>query len=218
MKARHASFLLRALAGCLPLAVAAFAGAAGAPQPLVVVGRIETPIHPAAASYLEKLIKGAEEDHAAIVVLGLSTPGGLLTSTRVMASTILASKVPVVTYVSPSGASAASAGFFLLLAGDVAAMAPGTNTRAAHPVAGEGQEPPAQWTAGFTEGYLAAWPAAVLRVLDTRGVEFSKHLHRVLNVCNDADALTRLLGRAVTVTGEADLVTGELSLRSRVGS
>lgn len=142
MKARPASFLLRMLAGCLPLAVALFAGAAGAPRPLVVVGRIETPIHPAAASYLEKLIKGAETDQAAVVVLGLSTPGGLLTSTRVMASTILASKVPVVTYVSPSGASAASAGFFLLLAGDVAAMAPGTNTGAAHPVAGEGQELP----------------------------------------------------------------------------
>src|SRR5947208_191505 len=65
MKARPAFFLLRALAGCLPLAVAVFAGAAGAPQPLVVVGRIETPIHPAAASYLEKLIKGAEADRAA---------------------------------------------------------------------------------------------------------------------------------------------------------
>ena len=142
MKARPAFFLLRALAGCLPLAVAVFAGAAGAPRPLVVVGRIETPIHPAAASYLEKLIKGAEADRAAVVVVGLSTPGGLLTSTRVMASTILASKVPVVTYVSPSGASAASAGFFLLLAGDVAAMAPGTNSGAAHPVAGEGQDLP----------------------------------------------------------------------------
>ena len=140
MKARPATLLLRALAGCLPLA--AFAGTAGAPQPLVVVGRIETPIHPAAASYLDKLIKGAEADRAAVVVLGLSTPGGLLTSTRVMASAILASKVPVVTYVSPSGASAASAGFFLLLAGDVAAMAPGTNSGAAHPVAGEGQELP----------------------------------------------------------------------------
>jgi len=142
MKPRPASFLLRALAGCLPFAVALCAGAAGTPQPLVVVGRIDTPIHPAAASYLEKLIKGAEEDRAAVVILGLSTPGGLLTSTRLMASTILASKVPVVTYVSPSGASAASAGFFLLLAGDVAAMAPGTNSGAAHPVAGEGQELP----------------------------------------------------------------------------
>jgi membrane-bound serine protease (ClpP class) len=115
---------------------------ADAARPLVVAGRIETPIHPAAASYLTKLIRGAEKDGAALVVVGISTPGGLLTSTREMATAILQSKVPVATYVSPSGSSAASAGFFLLLAGDVAAMAPGTNTGAAHPVAGEGQELP----------------------------------------------------------------------------
>ena len=117
---------------------------AGAPaaKPLVVVGRIETPIHPAAANYLNKLVRAAESDGAALIVLGLSTPGGLLTSTREMASAILQSKVPVATFVSPSGASAASAGFFLLLAGDVAVMAPGTNTGAAHPVAGEGQDLP----------------------------------------------------------------------------
>ncbi len=142
MMVRPATSLLRALACSLLLAVAALAGAAGASKPLVVVGRIDTPIHPAAASYLDKLIRGAERDRAALVVLCLSTPGGLLTSTRVMASAILGSKVPVATYVSPSGASAASAGFFLLLAGDVAAMAPGTNAGAAHPVAGEGQELP----------------------------------------------------------------------------
>jgi membrane-bound serine protease (ClpP class) len=111
-------------------------------RPLVVAGRIDTPIHPAAANYLNKLVRGAEKDGAALVVVGISTPGGLLTSTREMATTILQSKVPVVTYVSPSGSSAASAGFFLLEAGDVAAMAPGTNTGAAHPVAGEGQELP----------------------------------------------------------------------------
>jgi membrane-bound serine protease (ClpP class) len=142
MKVRPASSRFRALACSLLLAVGALAGASSADKPLVVVGRIDTPIHPAAASYLEKLIKGAERDGASLVVLCLSTPGGLLTSTRVMVSAILLSKVPVVTYVSPSGASAASAGFFLLLAGDVAAMAPGTNAGAAHPVAGEGQELP----------------------------------------------------------------------------
>src|SRR6266536_5983824 len=142
MNAPTASLFLPALTGCLLLAGTA-AGATGAARtPLVVAGRIDTPIHPAAANYLSKLVKGAERDGAELVVLGLSTPGGLLTSTREMASAILVSKVPVVTSVSPSGASAASAGFFLLLAGDVAAMAPGTNTGAAHPVAGEGQELP----------------------------------------------------------------------------
>ncbi len=110
--------------------------------PLVVVARIETGIHPAAASYLKKVLEEAEKQNAALVVLTLSTEGGLLASTREMSSAILLSKVPVVTFVSPSGAQAASAGFFLLLSGDVAAMAPGTNTGAAHPVGGEGQDLP----------------------------------------------------------------------------
>lgn len=112
------------------------------PGPKVLVARIDTPIHPAAANYLKKVLRAAGEEGAALVVVGLSTPGGLLTSTREMTSAILQSKVPVATYVSPSGAQAASAGFFLLLAGDVAAMAPGTNAGAAHPVGGEGQDLP----------------------------------------------------------------------------
>jgi membrane-bound serine protease (ClpP class) len=110
--------------------------------PLVVVARVDTPIHPASASYLEGVLNTAEQEGAALVVLTLSTPGGLLTSTREMSSAILQSKVPVATFVSPSGSQAASAGFFLLLSGDVAAMAPGTNAGAAHPVGGEGQDLP----------------------------------------------------------------------------
>ena len=125
----------RVTSGAAPLVAA---GAA----PLVVVGRIETPIHPASAGYLKTLLDQANADGAALVVLTLSTPGGLLASTREMSSAILASKTPVATYVSPAGASAASAGFFLLLSGDIAAMAPGTNTGAAHPVGGEGQDLP----------------------------------------------------------------------------
>jgi len=126
-------------------AVSAAGGATGTARspsaaPLVVRGRIDTAIQPAAAAYLRKLVRSAEEGGAAVVVVELSTPGGLLSSTREMTTSILTSKVPVVTYVAPSGASAASAGFFLLLAGDVDAMAPGTNTGAAHPVGGEGQD------------------------------------------------------------------------------
>jgi len=110
--------------------------------PLVRVARIDTPIQPAAANYLEKALRDADRDGASLVVVELSTPGGLLSSTREMTSAILSSRTPVATFVSPAGAQAASAGFFLLLAGDVAAMAPGTNAGAAHPVAGEGQELP----------------------------------------------------------------------------
>jgi membrane-bound serine protease (ClpP class) len=113
-----------------------------ASTPLVIAGRIDTPIHPAAASYLAGVLERAEKQGADLVVLTLSTPGGLLASTREMSSAILLSKVPVATFVAPAGAQAASAGFFLLLSGDVAAMAPGTNTGAAHPVGGEGQDLP----------------------------------------------------------------------------
>lgn len=126
----------------LASALAAEPGRGAVDRPLVLVARIDTPIHPAAANYLKKTLRAADREGAAAVVIGLSTPGGLLTSTREMASEILRSPVPVVGYVSPSGAQAASAGFFLLLASDVAAMAPGTNTGAAAPVGGEGQDLP----------------------------------------------------------------------------
>ncbi|HEY7114488.1 MAG TPA: nodulation protein NfeD [Thermoanaerobaculia bacterium] len=144
MRARRQVFsFLRSAIALLLIGATWPAPAAGAARgPLVRSGRIDTPVHPAAAVYLEKLLKEADHDGAALVVVGLSTPGGLLTSTREMTSAILGSRVPVATFVSPSGAQAASAGFFLLLAGDVAAMAPGTNAGAAHPVAGEGQDLP----------------------------------------------------------------------------
>jgi membrane-bound serine protease (ClpP class) len=129
-----------AAASLAALLAAASAVPARGSAPVVLRGRIDTTIQPAAAAYTRKLIRSAEEEHAALVVLELSTPGGLLTSTRDITTAILTSKVPVVTYVAPSGASAASAGFFILLAGDVDAMAPGTNTGAAHPVGGEGQD------------------------------------------------------------------------------
>ncbi|HEY1249778.1 MAG TPA: nodulation protein NfeD [Thermoanaerobaculia bacterium] len=130
----------RALRAAVVLLAAAAFGRASAP--LVVEAQIDTPIHPAAANYLSGVLSRAEKEGAALVVVTLSTPGGLLASTREMSSAILASKVPVATFVAPSGAQAASAGFFLLLSGDVAAMAPGTNTGAAHPVGGEGEDLP----------------------------------------------------------------------------
>jgi membrane-bound serine protease (ClpP class) len=139
---RRLAFGSVGLLAALPFGAAAARCDTAPPPPQVRVGRIDTPIHPVAAVYLSKLLRDAERDRAALVVLELSTPGGLLSSTREMTSAILLSKVPVATFVAPSGAQAASAGFFLLLAGDVAAMAPGTNAGAAHPVAGEGQELP----------------------------------------------------------------------------
>jgi membrane-bound serine protease (ClpP class) len=108
----------------------------------VVAVRIDSIIHPVAHDLLVAAIEEAEARGAAAVVVELSTPGGLLDVTRRMASAMLGTRVPVVVYVSPSGAQAASAGFFLLMAADVAAMAPGTNTGAAHPVGGQGEDIP----------------------------------------------------------------------------
>lgn len=101
---------------------------------------IDGSINPAVADYVSEGIDKAHEEHAACLVVGLNTPGGLLESTRVIVSSILKSPVPVVVYVSPGGAHAGSAGVFLVMAAHIAAMAPGTNIGAAHPV-GLGQEP-----------------------------------------------------------------------------
>lgn len=102
--------------------------------------RLDSIIHPLAADFLVESLEEAEATGAEAVILELNTPGGLLTSTRKMFSAMLACDVPVVVWVAPSGSQAASAGFFLLMAADVAAMAPGSNAGAAHPVAGQGQD------------------------------------------------------------------------------
>lgn len=103
-------------------------------SPRVVVLELRDTIQPASLRYIERGLRLAAEPPAALVVLELDTPGGLLDSVRSMTSAILRSPAPVVVHVTPSGARAASGGFFLLIAADVAAMAPGTNAGAAHPV------------------------------------------------------------------------------------
>ncbi len=107
---------------------------AARPQPRVVVIRLDMMIHQVSAEYVVRGIRYANEENADAVLLELNTPGGLMTSMREIIQAIFDSRVPVITYVAPSGGSAASAGFFVLLSGDLAVMAPGTNTGAAHPV------------------------------------------------------------------------------------
>ena len=92
-------------------------------------------MHPITAEIVGHAISQAKSENAAILIVRLNTPGGLMEAMRDAMSEILRSPVPVVTFVAPSGARAASAGFFILESADIAAMAPGTNTGAAHPVA-----------------------------------------------------------------------------------
>jgi membrane-bound serine protease (ClpP class) len=111
-----------------------WAWAAHAEPPRVVVLRLDDTIQPVSADYLSRGLDTAASEHADAVLLKINTPGGILESMRRMVSKLIASPVPVIAYVAPSGSRAGSAGFFLLEAADVAAMAPGTNAGAAHPV------------------------------------------------------------------------------------
>ena len=108
--------------------------------PHVVVTEIDGIIQPITAEYFIDAVDEADTSGAELVVLVLRTPGGLLDSTRDMVSRMITSRAPVVVFVGPSGARAASAGFILLMAADIAAMAPATHAGAAHPVSGSGEK------------------------------------------------------------------------------
>jgi len=127
--------------------LALLAAGLGVPRALpqgggVPVIHVAGAINPVTAEFIEEGLKKAAEQGSPIAVIQLDTPGGLDTAMREIVKFILASDVPVVVYVAPSGARAASAGVFITLAADLAAMAPGTNIGAAHPVAMGGKDMP----------------------------------------------------------------------------
>lgn len=103
-------------------------------RPVVVELPLHDTIQPISAAYLRRGLRHAAAIHAQAVVVELGTPGGLLTSTRAMVASIEESEVPVIVYVAPSGSRAGSAGFFILESADIAAMAPGTEAGASHPI------------------------------------------------------------------------------------
>jgi membrane-bound serine protease (ClpP class) len=135
---RHLSVhrLLLALLAALFVLPAAQAGerAGDAPQRAAVLAEITGVIGPATALFVQNAVDEAHERRAEVLILTLDTPGGLLSSTREIVKSILASPVPVIGYVAPAGAHAASAGTYILYATSLAAMAPGTNIGAATPV------------------------------------------------------------------------------------
>jgi membrane-bound serine protease (ClpP class) len=131
-----------------------------APQAILDKLVLSDTIQPVTAGQLDRAIAQANSDGAQALLVELNTPGGLLDSTRGMVGAMLGSRVPVIVYVAPAGARAGSAGFFLLEAADVAAMAPGTNAGAAHPVLEFGGQPDAtmnQKIENDTEAFLRSY-------------------------------------------------------------
>jgi membrane-bound serine protease (ClpP class) len=181
-------------------------------QPFVDKFVLSDTIQPVTQSELERAITRANSDGAQALLVELDTPGGLLDSTRTMAGAILGSRVPVIVYVSPAGARAGSAGFFLLESADIAAMAPGTNAGAAHPVMEFGQQPDATMSQkiendaeAFLRSYVTkrnrnaeAAEAAVHSSHSYTAEEALKQNLIDLTASNDWELLRALDGREIT--------------------
>jgi membrane-bound serine protease (ClpP class) len=195
---RSAARLLLAV----PLLAASAAGAAAPREPAperrsghVNVARISGSINPASSDYLQKAIARSEQEGAALLVIELDTPGGLVASTKDVIQAMLNARVPIAVYVSPHGAWAGSAGTFITVAGHVAAMAPGSSIGAAHPVGigGAPEEEEAKRgdaAAKKAENLLVAFIESIARERD-RNVEWVQKAVRE-SVAVTADEALRL--------------------------
>jgi membrane-bound serine protease (ClpP class) len=208
-------------------------------NPEVVVIHLDDTIQPISADYMARGLDVAAAQHASAVLIEINTPGGLLDSTRQMVSRILASPVPVIVYVTPSGSRAGSAGFFLLEAADVAAMAPGSNAGAAHPVVEGGpklddimRQKLENDTAAFLRSYVARRGRNVTAAEDAVRASKSYSDQEALQLKlidlvapDDATLLNTIDGRTITRfdgsklllhTRDARLVAVEPTLREKI--
>lgn len=178
--------------------------------PLVVRLIFDDTVQPVSEAILVRAIEHAKSENAAALLIEINTPGGLLEITRLMVQHIEQSAVPVIIYVAPSGSRAASAGFFLLESADVAAMAPGTNTGAAHPVeVGRTLDPIMKQklendATAFLRSYVGRrgrnLEAAQAAVIDSKAYSDKEALDlRLIDVIanDDADLLRQLDGRSI---------------------
>jgi membrane-bound serine protease (ClpP class) len=190
--------------------------------------KLEATINPATADFIHRAIERAQAERATCLLIRLNTPGGLLKSTRVIVGDILESPVPVVVYVSPGGAHAGSAGVFITMAAHVAAMAPGTNIGAAHPVSSQGQMDTIMSAKATNDamafiksiaakrGRNAEWGAQAVRnsvsLTESEALE-----NNVINLIanSESELLTNIHGKQVTVsTGTVVLNTKNATIQS----
>ncbi len=174
-------------------------------------------INPVAADFITQSIDEAEAYGATCLVIELDTPGGLVESTRIIIKKMLASKVPVIVYVTPSGARAASAGTFITIAGHIGAMTPGTHIGAAHPVTIQGDQDEestmfkkiendmAAYIRGIAEqkGKNAEWAEKAVRESVSITAEEALEKNIIDIICKDTnDLLEKIDGRSVNINGK----------------
>lgn len=224
--------------GFLATGLAVFAQSKDTRAPHVDLIVIDGSINPAVDDFIREGIGRAKSNGAQALIIQMDTPGGLLTSTRTIVKEMLGAPVPVFVYVAPSGAGAGSAGVFITMAAHVAAMAPGTNIGAAHPVAGGGQEVKGvmgekieNFTASFAEsiaqkrGRNTEWAIQAVRKSVAITEKEALKINVIDIVATDIeDLLKQADGRTVDLDGrkhvlmlkDARVVTHEMNLKQKV--
>ena len=230
-----AAAFARSFLAVITVCLVGWSGEASARQVNVI--RVESVISPSSADYIVSAIQEADKDGVAALVIELDTPGGLDTSMRAIIKEMLAAKTPIVVYVAPSGARAASAGAFITMAANVAAMAPGTNIGAASPVAMGGQmdktmerkvtndasaymrtiaekrgrpiEPAEEWVRKATS--ITETEALKAKLIDVVSPKIEDLLQTI-----DGRTVTTAAGKVKLETKNADIHREEMSLREKI--
>lgn len=181
------------------LSAAGLFAVAAAPEPAgeILHLRLEGVINPIKVRYIENAFEEARDANVRLIVVSLNTPGGIVESMEKIVAAIVNSPIPVVTFVSPQAAAATSAGTFIVLAGDVAAMVPGTTIGSAHPVGGQGQK---------IEGPMED---KVLNMLVAKARSLAERRHRNVHFAEES------IRASMNLTAEAALETGVIDLVAR---
>ena len=192
--------------------------------------RIDGGISPGSSAYITNSIKYAEDEKAKALIIELNTPGGLLDATRDIVQSIMTSRVPIVVYVSPGGARAASAGVFITLSAHVAAMSPGTNIGSAHPVGMGGNAPDSIMNdkvtndaAAFVRSIAeernrnAEWAERTVRESISSSEREAYELGAIDFIASDLDSLLTLLNnkKVKTSAGEITIKTDNVTIEFR---